>query len=490
MRRTLSACIATGSVCAIAAAALALAPALAPRGRASTRPRYGGALRVEMRARLNSMDPRESRAMDAEAESAERPLELVYDRLVQLDDEGRAVPALAIAWQHDANFTHWQFLIRDGVKFQDGSPLTSEAVASALQSAMGSEGVVRASSGFVNLAFENPRPGLITEMLGVRGMIFKLEGDKPVGSGPFRIADFQPQKRIVLSANEECWSGRPFVDRVEIQLGVQPEQQALDLELGKADVVETLPSLARTATRGGGRISASAPVGLFVLRCAPGGITAETNFRRALSLAIDRAAIVNVLLQRQGEAAGGLLPGWISGYAFTFSTMPDVARARQLRATFPMPARLTLSYDGSDETAKQIAERVAVNARDANIVIATSATPHGAPWGHEDLRLESVRLEPSDAREALTALLRRIAPDFLGATLPPLDTAEQRYTVESKALEEGRVIPLAFVPELFGVSGVVHDFASPKWGGWALSEVWLEDVQRAAVPAPSDNGRN
>lgn len=485
MKRTLSACIATGSGCAAIAAIVCVAM-LAPRMHASTRPRYGGTLRVEMRARLNSMDPREWRATDADAESEERALGLVYDRLVQLDDEGRVIPALAIAWQHDANFTHWQFLIRDGVKFQDGSPVTAEAAAAALQWAQGNEGVVRASSGFVNFTFENPRHELISELLGGRGMIFKLEGDKPVGSGAFRITEFQSQKKLVLSANEECWSGRPFVDRVEIQLGVQPPQQALDLELGKADVVELLPSLARTASRGGGRVSASAPVELIVVRCAPGGVTAEANFHRALSLAIDRSAIVNVLLQREGEAAGGLLPEWLSGYAFAFPTAADVARAKQLRATFPMPARLTLSYDGSDETAKQIAERVAVNARDANIVIVTTAVASNAPWGHEELRLERVRITPPDAREALTTLLRRVAPDFVTGLQPPLETAEQRYSEESDALDKGRLIPLAFVPELYGVSGAVRDFAAPKWGGWQLSDVWLEEGQRVAAATDGD----
>jgi peptide/nickel transport system substrate-binding protein len=482
MRRSLSACIAIASavaLCAVCVVILAL-----PRAHASTRPRYGGDLRVEMRAPMESMDPRDWKPSARDADSQQRVLALVYDRLVQMDDEGRVQPALAIAWQHDADFTHWQFLIRDGVKFQDGSPVNAEDAAAALGAAEGNQATVQAADEFVKFTFQASRPGLLGEMAGGRGMIFKLVDDKPIGSGAFRIAEFQAQRKLSLAANEDCWSGRPFVDRVEIQFGVTPAQQALDLEVGKADVVEVLPSLARTATRAGGRVSASAPVDLVVLRCAPAGIVAEANFRRALSLAIDRAAIVNVLLQREGEAAGGLLPEWMSGYAFTFPAAPDVARARQLRATFPMPAHLTLEYDGSDETAEQVAERIAVNARDANIVIATSAVPAGAPLGHGDLRLETVRLAPPDAAEALRALLRHFAPDLaVDQSQAALDTVQQRYAEESGAMEQGRLIPVAFVPELYGVSAGVHDFASPRWGGWQLSDVWLEEAQRNAAPA-------
>jgi len=50
-------------------------------------------------------------------------------------------------------------------------------------------------------------------------------------------------------ASEDNWAGRPFVDRIEIGLGVSPQQQVRIWELGKADVIELMPSLARRASQ-------------------------------------------------------------------------------------------------------------------------------------------------------------------------------------------------------------------------------------------------
>ncbi|HUK30739.1 MAG TPA: ABC transporter substrate-binding protein, partial [Candidatus Acidoferrum sp.] len=93
---------------------------------ASQRPRYGGTLRMEMRERVSSMDPRGFDPAAAGAPATERLLGLVYDRLVRIDERGQTQPALATSWQHDANFTHWQFQIRADVKFHDDVKLTAD----------------------------------------------------------------------------------------------------------------------------------------------------------------------------------------------------------------------------------------------------------------------------------------------------------------------------------------------------------------------------
>ena len=115
---------------------------------------------------------------------------------------------------------------------------------------------------------------------------------------------------------------------------------------------------------------------------------------QALALAIDRAPIVNVLAQRRAEAAFGLLPQWLSGYAFLFLAAPDVTRAKQLisqlRAT-----PLTLSYPANDGFARSVAERVALNARDAGIILQPTQNPGGA------LRMVRWPLESTDAAAEL-----------------------------------------------------------------------------------------
>src|SRR5438128_2703121 len=77
---------------------LALSVALPIAG--ATRPHYGGTLRVEMRARVTSLDPREMPSEPAESAAAEKIFSLVFERLVGLDENGRPQPALAVAWTH------------------------------------------------------------------------------------------------------------------------------------------------------------------------------------------------------------------------------------------------------------------------------------------------------------------------------------------------------------------------------------------------------
>src|SRR5712692_6335155 len=100
----------------------------------AARPRYGGTLRVEMRVAVASLDPTEG--PDANRAAKEKLATLVFDRLVQLSDDEQPQPQLALSWQHDVEMKGWQFRLRPGVKFHDGSPLTAAAVVAALQRAL------------------------------------------------------------------------------------------------------------------------------------------------------------------------------------------------------------------------------------------------------------------------------------------------------------------------------------------------------------------
>ncbi len=125
MKRIVCLFPARNNLCVAFVALLALgAAATAPNAAASTRPQRGGTLRVQMREQIATIDPRQWPSAPAQAAAAERLDSLVFDRLVRLDGHGTLQPALAISWQHDAQFRRWEFRLRDGVKFSDGSPLT------------------------------------------------------------------------------------------------------------------------------------------------------------------------------------------------------------------------------------------------------------------------------------------------------------------------------------------------------------------------------
>jgi ABC-type transport system substrate-binding protein len=284
--------------------------------------------------------------------------------------------------------------------------------------------------------------------------------------GPFRIVRWEPGRRAVFAADEACPSGRPFVDAVEIEMGRGVREQFLDLEMGKADMVEAGPGETRRPAAGR-RLWSSSPVRLLAL-VANAARPTDPAARQALALAIDRAAIHNVLLQRQGEISGGILPQWLSGYAFVFRSSPDLVRARGLAAGLPAAARsFTLSYDQAAPQARSIAERIALNARDAGLAVQVAPGPRG------ELHLATAEMVSLDPSVALGQ-----AALALGLPEPPrAETPEGLHQVENALLEGYRVIPLFHLPDTWAVTPQVRTWRGPavnRLGGWQLEDVWLE----------------
>ena len=425
---------------------LAVLSALAVSG-AATRPHYGGTLRVEVHAAPATLDPTTPDAS---------PLALlVFETLVRLDEAGTPQPCLALSWQHDAASKRWQFNLRPGVKFHDGSSLTAAAVAATLAAALPSATVAATGDAVITIRANRPVPDLPLE----------LAHNGWLGTGPFRPTAFEPGHHATFTSNEDYWGGRPFLDAIDVQFGRSPRDQLADLELGKADVVEVGPADLRRASNHGRTIWSSSPVSLIAMLFAP---APDPRLREALALSIDRTAMHTVLLQKQGEPTAALLPQWISGYAFAFPTAPDLPRARALANSLPPAARtLTLTYDPSMRVARSIAERVAVNARDAGLTVQVSPQNPRA-----DVRLVEVRLAALDPPQALTAVATALGLE----TPAPSAAPAALYESEHKLLAGFRAIPLFQLPVLYGAATRVRAYAPPpitRLGDWRFDNIWL-----------------
>jgi peptide/nickel transport system substrate-binding protein len=478
------------SPCAAVAALIAIAAtAFVPIAAASTRPQMGGTLRVQISERIDNIDPRQWPSPPGQAAVAERLGSLVFDRLVRLDGHGIPQPALALSWQHDAQSKRWQFRLRNGVKFSDGTPLTPPVAAMALQQLLGITFDVSANSDSVVILANESLPGLATQLATGRYFIFHAGDDGSLtGTGPFLYTLLETMGRLAQAtfvANPSCWAGRPFVDKISVAMNVDTEQQANAIAFGQADVVELPASQVRRSTQRGVRTVSTEPIELFALvfdGARPG--VKDARVRQAVSLGIDRTSIADVILQHQGVVAGGMLPNWISGYAHLFPVSFDVPRAKDLLAasghTLSRPIPLVLFYDSGDAEARAIADRVAVNLREIGIMVQESGQPGDgktkAPVA--DLRLVRHHLATPDPAEALSELL-----NSLGEVTADLGTPDQIYAAERPPIDAFRVIPLVHVTESYGLSPQVRDWMAPPWGGWDLADVWL------AAP-PSTVGNN
>ncbi len=274
--------------------------------------------------------------------------------------------------------------------------------------------------------------------------------------GPFSITRWEGGRRAVYAAAEDAPGGRPFVDNVDVQMALTRRERAI--ELGRADIVELAPNELRPAT--GQRIWSSSPLRVMALVFGPK--VEDARVREALALTVDRAAIYRVLLQRQGEISGALLPQWVSGHAFLFPGAADVPKAKTLAAGLPVTAR-TLTLAGED---RAIVERIALNARDAGLIVTTVALTANA-----DVRLMQARVTSANGSEALPVLCAAF-----GLPEPPkAGTPEALYAAERGLLEGFRVVPLFHVPDLYAVSPRVKGGPGlTPLGEWRFETLWLD----------------
>lgn len=392
---------------AAASLLLAFAPAEAER-----RPRYGGELRIEMRADPHSMDPRVTDPGEVPAEICAA----VFETLVRLDERGDPQPWLALSWTHDPARKSWIFTPRAGVVLHDGSAWPPAPIL---------------------ISDDKPIEHILRELSRPKNAVVVRAADGSLlGTGPFRITRWEAGKALTLAANDAYWGGRPYLDHVEIRFGREYADQASDFQLARADVIETqLPAKKPPVSK-----AVSVLALQFDARVADAA-------REAAALSIDRAAIRSVILQNQGAASAALLPEWLSGYAFLFNAERNVARARQL---LPSPVTIGWSYDAKNPLIRSIAQRIEVNVREAGITLRSGASRDAAL-----IELPVTSTDPMIALDDMATLLKS-----------PLN-GPSPYEAERALVSGYRVIPIVHLPKAWSSGARVRNW--PR-----LADVWIE----------------
>jgi MarR-like DNA-binding transcriptional regulator SgrR of sgrS sRNA len=308
---------------------------------------------------------------------------------------------------------------------------------------------------------DTPDASLPAELALAQNSIVLRAGGKLVGTGPFAIAQWDVNKSLTLTARDDDWAGRPFVDSLEISIARSPRDEMLSLDLGKVDVIEaTAEQMIRTSST-----ITSAPDQLLALVFTRNAQSPdEMKLRQALSAVIDRNSLNGVVLQGTGEPAGGLLPNWMTGYGFLLSSSFNVDHARQVRAGINQASPWKISYDTNDPIARVVAERIALNAQDAGLNVQPATS------GVADIKLVRISLVSSNSNVALTQLAMRLqipAPSFHGAS------AEDLYSAENTLLQSQRVIPLLHLRTAVVLGKNVRGWNENSNGNWDLPNIWL-----------------
>lgn len=322
-------------------------------------PQYGGTLVIAAPSDLDNANS----LVSTQAYTKEVLRYLLFMPLIQHDDELEFEPHLAESWEVEGD-TAVVFRLRRDVRWHDGQPTTAHDVvftydrardpatafpdAAYFQNYLGAEAVDSFAVRFRFRPHAEPLAGFPFIPIMPRHL---LEGvppaelrtaafnKAPVGNGPYRFHEYRPGDRWVFAANPdfpEALGGRPYIDRVVWRVVSERTAQATEVETGAAhlalnpgveniarlDSLDAVRAIIRPARR-------YAFVGWNGLR-APFD---DARVRRALTLAIDRKEILEVLRGGYGELATGPIGPFHWAYDRSIEPLPfDTAAARALLA--------------------------------------------------------------------------------------------------------------------------------------------------------------
>jgi peptide/nickel transport system substrate-binding protein len=300
---------------------------------------------VGVRTAPNNLDPR-----FASDETSGRVSQLIYDSLVDLDDNLMVRPHLAERLENPDPLTY-VVRLRHGVKFHDGHELTSRDV-------------VYTFGAFLDPTFISPWKGAFKVVASVTApdaytVVFKLTEPfaafpiqlvsppvvpadagtglttHPVGTGPYQFVSYAVDDQLVVKAFDDYFQGAPKNRGIIVKVVPDDTMRGLELRKGSVDVVvnDLPPDIVYQMEKRGGFNLAQGP-GLdfsyigFNMRDP---VLQDQRVRHAIGFAVNREAIVKYLRRGLARPATGLVPDIAWAFepdVFRFSY--DPARARQL----------------------------------------------------------------------------------------------------------------------------------------------------------------
>lgn len=278
----------------------------------------------------------------------------VYNALTELGRDGEVIPQLAESWTVSDDLTEWTFELRAGVKFHDGSAMTADDVVFTTEHILADEtSPVRAFLRLVEtveavddttVKFTLTQPYAMfdrqSKYLYVMSRAYYDEnGDAgyataPIGTGPYRLAQWVRDDRMVLEAFPDYWGGEPAVKTGIFRPIPSDAARANALLSGEVDLVPSLPPSLMNMLAGNPALEVDVAPGYRVafLELNPDKAPFDNPLiRQAVDVAIDRVAIADQLMRGTGKATGMMIPPSNGGYDASFTpTEFDPELARQL----------------------------------------------------------------------------------------------------------------------------------------------------------------
>jgi len=299
----------------------------------------------------------------------------IFEHLLELAPDLSVKPGLAESWSLAADKVTWDFKLRRGVKFHDGSPFTAHDVKFSLERApdvhtapstfkrrlQDIKEVVVVDDHHLRIIAHRPSPALPNNLATIAVLNRKIgrdalpvdfnNGKHTIGTGPYKFVEFTPGLHTVFTANPDYWGEKPRWNRVTLRLLSNMGSRLAALLAGDVDAIADVPTTDVARLEAEKKVNIARVVSarvmfwqMDVFRDASPHITAndggpiknpflDRRVREAAALVIDKKAIVDRIMEGVAEAGNQIASPGMIGFTNDLPVPPtDLARARRLMA--------------------------------------------------------------------------------------------------------------------------------------------------------------
>lgn len=302
----------------------------------------------------------------------------VYEALFDIDPDGKAIPFLIESYTVSDDVKTWRFKLRPGIKFHDGTILDSAAVVANFDRTSNPANRCRCLSQTqefkewkaidpltVELTLRNPNAALPTVLADAPGTMVSpaaLKSDpqgigiKPVGTGPFRFAEWVRNSRVVFERNPDYWQqGKPYLERLIFRGMQNTETREAAFKSGQTDIIMQPSMHFVSQARSDKRSAIHSPAGFGTdgvymnLKKPP---LDDLRVRRAVAHAMDRDLLIRTLGFGVPTPAYSPFGKGMSTIRQPVDAYPkfDPAKAKALVREYGKPVAFTLSFNNDPST--------------------------------------------------------------------------------------------------------------------------------------------
>jgi peptide/nickel transport system substrate-binding protein len=340
-------------------------------------------LRVGLAASTTSMDP-QFYVVGPNSAMARN----IFDGLVNQDSKQQIQPALAESWSI-IDDTTWEFKLKPNVKFHDGSDFDADDVVASIKrvplastnSPSSFAAYVKAITEItavdpltVRIKTDGPTPLLLNNLSRIAILPAEMEktptgelnsGKGVIGTGPFKFASWTPDDNVVLERWDGYWGEKAAWDRVTFKIFKNSSARVAAMLSGDVDMIESIPTADTRNLEGNEALNVVNVAGNRIMYLHMDQDREESPFakgpdgknpllnadvRRALSLSINREALVDRIMDGQGLPAGQLVPEGYFGYDPNIKVDPyDPEKAKELLTKAGYPDGFNLTFHASND---------------------------------------------------------------------------------------------------------------------------------------------